>query len=123
MSTRILLVGLPKMLEEIVSHFLRSERDMEVTGTALKGNGLPKKVARTRPDVVLLGEDDPPLAAALLEQSPRLTVLAVGEESRNSWLYRLNPERTSLGALSPDRLVQTVRKAVRPRAARGWWNR
>jgi DNA-binding NarL/FixJ family response regulator len=110
------------MLEEIVSHFLESQRDMEVAGTARKQGGLPRKVARTRPDVVLLGMDDPPLAAALLEESPRLKVLSVDEESRDSWLYRLNPERTSLGSLTPDGLVRIVRRAVGPGVARGWWS-
>ena len=122
-STRILLVALPRMLEEIVSHILRSERDMEVAGTVRKVDGLPKKVARARPDVVVMGADDPPLAAALLEQSPRLKVLAVTQEGQDSWLYGLEPERKSLGALSPDRLVKAVRRSVRPRAGRAWWNR
>ena len=120
-STRILLVALPRMLEEIVTHIL-SQRGLEVAGTVRKVDGLPRKVARARPDVVVLGEDDPPLAAALLEQSPRLKVLTVAEEGQDSWLYGLNPERTRLGALSPARLVRAVQRAARPpRAASGWW--
>ncbi|HEU0303885.1 MAG TPA: hypothetical protein VFR32_04825 [Gaiellaceae bacterium] len=122
-STRILLVALPRMLEEIVSHVL-SQRGLEIAGTVRKVDGLSKKVAKARPDVVVLGEDDPPLAAALLEQSPRLKVLAVAEEGKDSWLYGLTPERTRLGALSPSRLVRAVQRAVQPpRAAGGWWSR
>jgi DNA-binding NarL/FixJ family response regulator len=120
-STRILLVALPRMLEEIVSHIL-SQRGLEVAGTARKVDGLPRKVARARPDVVVLGEDDPPLAAALLEQSPRLKVLAITGEGQDWWLYGLSPERTRLGALSPARLVRVVQSAVRPGAASAWWN-
>jgi DNA-binding NarL/FixJ family response regulator len=122
-STRILLVALPRMLEEIVSHMLRSQRGMEVAGTMRSVDRLSRKVARARPDVVVLGGDDPPLAAELLEQSPRIKVLAVAEEGQDSWLYSLIPERTRLGALSSARLVQAVRNAVRPRAASAWWNR
>lgn len=96
---------------------------MEVAGTVRKVDGLQKKVARARPDVVVMGADDPPLAAALLEQSPRLKVLAVTQEGQDAWLYGLEPERKSLGALSPDRLVKAVRRSVRPRAGRAWWNR
>jgi DNA-binding NarL/FixJ family response regulator len=121
-STRILLVALPRMLEEIVAHVL-SQRGLEVAGSVRKVDGLPKKVAKARPDVVVLGEDDPPLAAALLEQSPRLKVLAVAEEGQDSWLYGLNPERTRLGALSPSRLVRAVQRAVQPCATSAWWNR
>jgi hypothetical protein len=109
------------MLEEIVSHIL-SQPGLEVAGTVRKVDGLSRKVAKTKPDVVVLGEDDPPLAAALLEQSPRLKVLTVAEEGQDSWLYGLNPERTRLGALSPARLVRAVQRAARPRTASAWWN-
>jgi hypothetical protein len=110
------------MLEEIVSHFLGSESDIELAGSVRRIDGLSRKVARVRADVVLLGEDDPPLAAALLERSPRLKVLTVSEEGRDLWLYGLNPERSRLGPLSPERLVQAVRRVERPRAAKAWWN-
>ena len=122
-STRILLVALPRMLEEIVTHILRSQRGIEVAGTIRKVDGLSRKVARARPDVVVLGGDDAPLAAALLEQSPRLKVLAVAEEGQDWWLYGLTAERTRLGALSSARLVGAVQRAVRPGAASAWWNR
>ena len=121
-STRILLVALPRMLEEIVTDILRSQRGLEVAGTVRKLDGLPRKVARTRPDVVVLGGDDAPLAAALLEQSPRLKVLAVAEEGQTWWLYGLAAERTRLGALSSARLVRAVQRAVRPRSTSAWWN-
>ncbi len=111
------------MLEKIVTHVLCSQRGLEVAGTVRKVDGLPKKVAKARPDVVVLGQDDPPLAAALLEQSPRLKVLAVVEQGQDSWLYGLNPERTRLGALSPARLVRAVQRDARPRGASAWWNR
>ncbi len=121
-SPRILLVALPRMLEEIVTHVL-SQRGLEVAGTVRKVDGLSRKVAKAKPDVVVLGEDDPPLAAALLEQSPRLKVLTVAEEGQDSWLYGLSPERTRLGALSPARLVRAVQRAARPPRASGWWSR
>jgi len=120
-STRIVLVALPRILEEIVTDILRSQRNLEVAGTIRKVDGLPRKVARKRPDVVVLGGDDAPLAAALLEQSPRLKVLAVTEEDQTWWLYGLTAERTRLGALTSTRLVRAVQRAVRPRAASAWW--
>jgi hypothetical protein len=121
--TRILLVALPRILEEIVSDILSSERGLEVVDTFRKVDSLPRKVARARPDVVVLGRDDPPLAAALLEQSPRLKVLAVVGGGQDSWLYDLIPERTRLGALSPSRLVGAVQRADPPPAGSGWWSR
>jgi len=122
-STRILLVALPRMLEEIVSDLLESQRGVQVAGTVRSADQLPRKLARARPDLVVLGGDDPPLAAELLELSPRLKVLALAEEGQDSWLYSLTPVRTRLGALSTARLVGIVKGAVRPRAAGAWWNR
>jgi chemotaxis response regulator CheB len=121
-STRILVVALPRMLEEIVTDILRAQRGMEIAGTIRKVDGLTRKVARTRPDVVVIGGDDAPLAAALLEQSPRLKVLAVAEEGKDWWLYSLTAERTRLGALSSATLVRAVEKAVTPRPATSWWS-
>jgi DNA-binding NarL/FixJ family response regulator len=111
------------MLEEIVSDVLGSQRDVQVAGTMRTADQLPRKLARARPDVVVLGGDDPPLAAELLEQSPRLKVLALAEEGQDSWLYSLTPVRTRLGALSTARLLRVVRNAVRPRGSGAWWNR
>ncbi len=121
--TRILLVALPRMLEEIVSYALSAKSDIEIAGTARKIDGLAREVARTRPDVVVLGGDHPDLAAELLEQSPRLKVLAVANEGEDSWLYGLSPERTRLGALSPTRLAWAVQHAVASRGTSPWWNR
>jgi chemotaxis response regulator CheB len=121
-STRILVVALPRMLEEIVTDILRAQRGMEIAGTIRKVDGLTRKVARTRPDVVVIGGDDAPLAAALLEQSPRLKVLAVAEEGKDWWLYSLTAERTRLGSLSSATLVRAVESAVKPRPTSAWWS-
>jgi len=111
------------MLEEIVSHTLCSQRGLEVAGSLRNIDGLPRKVARARPDVVVLGQDDPSLVAALLEQSPRLKVIAVVEEGQDSWLYGLSPDRTRLGALSPSSLVGAVQRADGLGHESDWWNR
>jgi len=116
-----MLAALPRMLEEIVFHALCSERGLEITGTFRNVDGLSRKVARARPDVIVLGQDHPSLVAALLEQRPRLKVLAVVEEGQDSWLYCLSPERTRMGALSPSSLVGAVRRADRAEAASAWW--
>ena len=123
-STRILLIALPRMLEEIVSDALGSERGMEFAGTVRTVDDSPGTWRVRGRTSSSSGGDDPPLAAELLEQSPRLKVLAVAEEGQDSWLYSLRPERTRLGGLSTARLVVgRSRTPSRPRGAGGWWNR
>ena len=104
---RIMLAALPHLLEEIVSDAL-DRHGLEVVGATQSVDELPETVARTLPDLVVLGRDDPTLALELLQHRPRLKVLAVAKEGQDSWLY----ER--LGALSPATLVEAVQRAVSP---------
>ena len=102
-------------------HALQAEPAIELVGTTRTVQGLPRKVARLKPDVVVLGCNDVELAATLLEQRPHLTVLAVAEEGETAWLYVLTLERTRLGALSPSTLVDAIREATEPAAAGARW--
>jgi chemotaxis response regulator CheB len=119
--TRILLVGLPRLLEEIVSEALAHESDLALAGVVRTPDELATEVVRTDADVVVLGRDDPRLIASVLEQRPRLAVFAVSEDARNSSLYALRPERVRMGDLSPGSFVAAVRAAAKPVAT--WWAR
>jgi DNA-binding NarL/FixJ family response regulator len=110
------------MLEEIVIHALGLEPNIELAGTVRTVEGLPRRIARAKPDVVVLGRNDVDLAAALLEQRPRLTVFAVAQEGEVTWLYALKLERTRLGALSPTTLVEAIRAATDPTAVGARWS-
>jgi DNA-binding NarL/FixJ family response regulator len=104
------------MLEEITTHVLSSEPDLEIAETISTLAELPRRVARAGADVVLLGSNEAALAAELLEASPGLTVIAVAEEGQSAWLYAAGREPVSLGALSPSALVQAVRSSSERRA-------
>jgi DNA-binding NarL/FixJ family response regulator len=121
--TRILLAGLPTLLEEIVTDILAGAEaeGLELVGVA-HGSSLARKVERLRADVVIVGGNDPSIVATLLEQHPRLKVLAVAADASRSWLYELKPERVQLGCLSAERLVAAVRPPAE-RAAQSWWSR
>ena len=120
-STRILVAALPLLLEEIVVRALGTEPGIELVGKTPKVQGLPRKVARLRPDVVVLGCNDVELSASLLELQPHLTVLAVAEEGETAWLYVLTLKQTRLGALSPATLVDAIKEATDPVAAGARW--
>jgi len=121
--TRILLAGLPSLLEEIVTDILATAEadDLEVLSATRSSTGLAKKVERLRADVVIVGGHDPTVVAELLEQQPRVKVLAVTADARTSWLYALRPERVQIGCLSADSLVAAVRRARETNAS--WWSR
>jgi DNA-binding NarL/FixJ family response regulator len=121
--TRILLAGLPTLLEEIVIDILAGTEadDLELVGVA-HGSSVARKVERLRPDVVIVGGDNRAMVATLLERHPRLKVLAVATDARDSWLYALRPERVQLGCLSAESLVAAVRPPTE-REAHVWWRR
>jgi DNA-binding NarL/FixJ family response regulator len=121
--TRILLAGLPTLLEEIVTDILAEAEadDLELVGV-VHGSSVARKAERLRADVVIVGGDDPSIVATLLEQQPRLKVLAVAADARRSWLYALRPERIQLGCLSAESLVAAVRRAAEPET-NVWWSR
>jgi DNA-binding NarL/FixJ family response regulator len=115
--TRILLADLPRMIREIISDTLASQDDMEVVAELPTLASLPAALEDSQADVVVLGGDDPMLAVALLQRIPHLTVLAVSEEGRESWLYELRPKRVLISEISPRRLVGAIRESSRARAS------
>jgi hypothetical protein len=119
--TRILLVGLPRLLEEIVSDALAQAPDLMVTATLPDAQALAMDLPAA--DVVVIGTESSGLIAATLERQPRLAVLAVSEDARSSSLYVLHPERTDrVGYLSRGSLVAAIRAAAEPPAP-DWWVR
>jgi hypothetical protein len=68
-------------------------------------------------DVVIVGRDDPALAAALLEERPRTRMLAVINDGDDSLLYELQPRRRELGELSWEVLAAELRHAGEPRSS------
>jgi hypothetical protein len=99
------------MLRDIVAETLSTEGDMEVVDEVLDDDSLTCSLEHS--DVVIVGTDDPSLAARLLEEHPHLKVLAVRGHGRESLLYQLRPQRVSLGEISPQKLIDEIRKATR----------
>lgn len=107
--TRIVLAEMPEMLRDIVAGILLEQPDMEVVG----GTEALESLRDVDADVVVIGHDDPALAARLVTGRPCLKVLAVTADGRESCRYELRPERAPLGEISPQRLVDEIRDWVR----------
>ena len=113
-STRILVADLPRLQREVVTELLLDRADVET----VEATALCEAAEDRRPDVVILGEDDPVLARALLESSPRLVVLTLADGELVAWRYGLTPYRESLGEVSPATLSAAIeRRDPLP----SWW--
>jgi hypothetical protein len=102
---RILLVDLPRALDDVVRGWLSREEDMAVVVEA----------ADADVHLIAAAEADQARACAeLLGRDPRLRVVALDPESGRASTWRLEPRSTDLGVLPLTRLSDAVRSAMRP---------
>jgi hypothetical protein len=103
---------MPKMLIDIVSYIVASERDMVIVGWAKDDEDLLTVVQRTRARVILVGqilEDERQKYASLLLRRPRTKVIAIAGDGRTGVLYKLCPHRIPVGEMSTDALRKAIR--------------
>ena len=121
---KILLAGLPTLLEVIVVEVFEKEGDFEVRRAREPADVLANKQGDFKPDVVVVRANSGSTGAKildLLESHPRVKVLTIQSDGREAELYELTPERHSLGALSPAGLVAAIRRAADKRRIPADW--
>jgi hypothetical protein len=102
---------------QLIRHDLAHERGIALLD-APAGAALPAAVGSVQAHVVLIGRDDPAVAAQVLREHPLVKLLAVVRDSRDLLLYELRPRRRKLGQFSKEALLQALRDA---RKARSSW--
>jgi chemotaxis response regulator CheB len=112
-TTRVLLVGLPRITRDMVRDALEARSDVEIVGET-EEDGLADSVGRLRPDVVIIGAEEPalpPAATALLDERA-LRVLAITMRAGTGVLAELVPRQAALGQLSGESLVRVLADAA-----------
>lgn len=115
---QILLVDMPRMLQQIIEQALVAQPDMHVVATVDEADGLVAAARATRPEFVIFGlpvEEEQGFPAAcieLLAEQPRTKVLGIEAVAGNAYLYELRPERTPIGAVAPEDIVSAIRTAA-----------
>jgi DNA-binding NarL/FixJ family response regulator len=111
----VLVGDLPGLLVDVVAHLLDTRPDIVLVGQGEGDTALLDAAHRTRPDVVIVdlpNEQLTPVGEALLRQMPFLAVLGVTRRAGHGFLWVMRPERTALGELAPDSLIEAVRAAA-----------
>jgi hypothetical protein len=96
------------MLREIVTEIL--DTDPEIT--------IRPDIQGEPPAVAIVGSRSgelPPDARDLLERYPRIKVLTVGDDGRETFCYELRPRQVALGELSPKTLLAAIHAAAKAR--------
>ena len=111
---RVLLVGLPRMLSDIVAEVVGSQDDITITEVSDPGATLDE-ANLARADVLICSRERREECRRLLWALPRLKVIALSGEGREAELHELRPHEQLLGNLAPDRLLAVIRSArMRP---------
>jgi DNA-binding NarL/FixJ family response regulator len=102
------------MLREIIERAVAGQPDMELVETLPHDQMRVETLMRTGTDVVIsAGEHGSDTVRQVLEELPRLKVLVVSGDGRDTALYELRPTRTPLGEVSPQTIVDAIRDARR----------
>ena len=104
-NLRILLVGLPQMLADMLEEEIGRQSDMA-------------EVLRHGAHFILFNIDDQPLRVAcdsLLRDCPDLEVLSIGGEGRVLLGCELRPQVFPLGEASMDHILELMRRPMRER--------
>lgn len=111
---RILLAGLPRMLNEIIRGVLAAEPDMAIVeGGAVVTAELGAYTRRRRIDVVIFVAGDEDFTdnriLALLRANPRLSLLAMDGRRDHGTLHHLVPAHDEIGRLAQSSLTSAIR--------------
>lgn len=112
---RILIVGIPSLLRQIIAEIVADEGDMELVGEPADHAEVVAFAELTGANFVIAGLTRGELDSVyeeLLRQRPATRVLAVGHEGRQSSLCELLPHVETLGELSAETLLAVIRGHV-----------
>lgn len=114
---RLLFAALPTMLGEIIRHAVQSEADLRIVEEKDALDDLSEAVARTRPDVLVVGVDDgilPRECARVMYELPFASTLTISQDGRVSSAYRLRPERILVESVSTGGIIEAIRELSLP---------
>jgi hypothetical protein len=105
---KIVLVDLPRTLQEILLGVLRELPDLDIVD----------EVDTTEcPDFLILGADGPELRGRyrkILFKCPATRVIAISPTGAQGFLHELRPLVTPLGQLTPEGIVELIRELSDP---------
>lgn len=115
---RILLAETADGLRAVVNHALAGQPDLIVVGSA---NGEVEVLLQAeRVDVVIVGMSGtalPSVAERLVDEYPRIGVLAIDVDRAQGLLYQLRPQLAQIAELTPAVLTAAIRQAASDLAA------
>jgi DNA-binding NarL/FixJ family response regulator len=111
--TRVLLLGMPRMLRDLINAVLAAEPDMQVVGELTEEDASLPALTEAGADVVIVGlhgSEVPYVCRQLLDSRPSARILGLSSEGRDAYQYRNEPRLVALGEVSQSMLLDTIRQ-------------
>jgi hypothetical protein len=113
---RIVVIGLPQILRDVIRDIVADQPDMEVVGD-LPENADPAMIEDLGGNFVAVragpSGELPDVGNRLLERRAQgLRILGLSAEGRSGYVYELRPNEVAIGDVSPDRLLKVIRAAT-----------
>lgn len=108
---RILLVGLPPLLRDILGEAFARESDVDVVTSDAPHADLPSLVRVTRPDVIMTTAStvDASVTSDLRRIVPLAVVVAIASKGDRATLFRAGAEPLEIADLSLEVLLRAIR--------------
>lgn len=112
MPVRLALVGLPRLLADLVAEAFPTTDEVRIDRIAADGGEL--SAVTKRHEVVIVAVEDPwrDEARMLMEARRDLLVLGIRPDGRDAWIYEMHPCPREIGALNPEQVRRTVLDAL-----------
>jgi DNA-binding NarL/FixJ family response regulator len=117
---RIVMAEIPRMTRDIVRETVANEPDMILVGEYSERAAFLESLAADGADVVIFGTSEPgdsALPRQFFLTSPHIKVLMLAISGRSAVMYELRPHTTTLGDVSPQRLLEAIRSHPRSLAS------
>jgi chemotaxis response regulator CheB len=112
--TRVLLVGLPALLRDLVEQALSEAPELELVGEADEESGFEAALETTGAELVIATSEEGEVADRgrdALEARASLRVLALEKDGARASLWRLRIERVDVGEVTPETLPSLLRSS------------
>jgi DNA-binding NarL/FixJ family response regulator len=113
---RIVLADLPRMLQDVVMQAIAEQPDMFVVDAACSTAELPDALRQRSIDLAIVplgGQAELDETADALYTAPRLKIIGITRDGRDSYLHELVPHTVALGNLAPGQLAEVIRRVAR----------
>jgi DNA-binding NarL/FixJ family response regulator len=110
---RILLLGMPQILRDLIRSIVDRQPDMRVIDEIDDDPQDLRRLGRSRAEFVIVGLRDstfPDVCDQLLLDRPRTKIVGVSQEGRRAFLYELRPHTQQLGEMSSQVLLDVIRR-------------